>query len=235
MKKFFVTGASGFIGSHLVDRLLADGHSVVGWDNFSTAQRPFLSDAVRSEKFRLVDGDNLNFPDRDGVINEAIFQEGKPCPPTCIEELRILPGVTEACFRLKQAGFAIVVVTNRPDVGRGTLPPERVEEIHAALLNALPLDRIEVCFHPGRGMSDCQCRKPKPGMLLRAARALGLELPMSWMICDRWRDIECGRSARCRTIFIDHFYQEVVSSGFDFSTSSLRGAAEFILSRGKTP
>jgi UDP-glucose 4-epimerase len=68
MKKFFVTGASGFIGSHLVDRLLADGHFVVGWDNFSTGQRPFLSDAVRSEKFRLVDGDNLDFP----ALSEAM-------------------------------------------------------------------------------------------------------------------------------------------------------------------
>ena len=97
----------------------------------------------------------------------------------------------------------LIVATNQPDVGRGTLKPAVVETIHAEMCRQLPLDRVEVCYHPGNGLSDCDCRKPKPGMLRRAARELGIELGQSWMVGDRWRDVDCGHAAGCRTIFID--------------------------------
>ena len=74
---------------------------------------------------------------------------------------------------MKAAGFLLVVATNQPDVGRGTLTQEVVETMHAHMTAQLPIDRVEVCFHAGKGASDCDCRKPKPGMLLRAARELG--------------------------------------------------------------
>ena len=108
------------------------------------------------------------FLDRDGVINRALARDSKPYPPRTLGEFEILPGVPEACAKLKDAGYLLVVATNQPDVGRGTLKQETVETIHAEMRRQLPLDGVEVCFHPGQGLSDCECRKPKPGMLLRA-------------------------------------------------------------------
>ncbi|MGA2869332.1 MAG: HAD-IIIA family hydrolase, partial [Verrucomicrobiota bacterium] len=93
----------------------------------------------------------------------------------------------------------------------------------------VPLDRIEICFHPGRGASDCDCRKPKPGMLLRAAQALNIDLAQSWMVGDRWRDIDCGHAAGCQTIFIDSGYVESLRQKPDFSARHLGEAADIIL------
>lgn len=135
----------------------------------------------------------------------------------------------EACARLKQAGFLLVVATNQPDVGRGTLPQESVEMIHAEMCRRLPIDRVEVCYHAGKGGPECDCRKPEPGMLLRAAKELGIALPRSFMVGDRWRDIDCGHAAGCRTIFIDYGYDEKLRQAPDFRAKSLAEAAEIIL------
>jgi D-glycero-D-manno-heptose 1,7-bisphosphate phosphatase len=173
------------------------------------------------------------FLDRDGVINRALEHAGLPYPPTSMGEFEILPDVPVACAKLKQAGFLLVVVTNQPDVGRGTLQKEIVEAIHAGMCRQLPIDRVEVCYHPGQGTSDCDCRKPKPGMLLRAARELSIDLAQSWMVGDRWRDIDCGHAAGCRTIFIDRGYTEALKQQPDFSAKNLLEAAEIILAGGK--
>ena len=173
------------------------------------------------------------FLDRDGVINRALERDCKPYPPRNLDEFEILPQVSAACAKLKQAGFLLVVVTNQPDVGRGTLQKEIVEAIHAEMCRRLPIDRVEVCYHPGKGQSDCDCRKPKPGMLLRAARELGIDLVQSWMVGDRWRDIDCGHAAGCRTIFIDHGYTEALKQQPDFRAKTLLEAVEIILAGGK--
>lgn len=169
------------------------------------------------------------FLDRDGVINRALEKEAKPYPPTSLAEFEILPDVPAACARLKAAGFLLVVATNQPDVGRGTLKQEIVESIHAHMVSQLPIDRVEVCYHPGKGLSDCDCRKPKPGMLLRAAKELGIDLAQSWMVGDRWRDIDCGHAAGCRTIFIDYGYDEMLKQKPDFSARNLAQATDIIL------
>jgi D-glycero-D-manno-heptose 1,7-bisphosphate phosphatase len=169
------------------------------------------------------------FLDRDGVINRALEHEQKPFPPTSIAEFEIYPEVPEACRRLKQAGFLLVVATNQPDVGRGTLAREIVEKIHAHMLAQLPIDRVEVCYHPGQGLSNCDCRKPKPGMLLRAARELKIELPQSWMVGDRWRDVDCGHAAGCKTILVERNYAETLHQQPDFSAGNLAEAADIIL------
>ena len=168
------------------------------------------------------------FLDRDGVINRAVVREGKPYPPATLAEFELLPGVVEACARLKAAGFLLVVATNQPDVGRGTQRREEVEAMHAALCAALPLDRVEVCYDPGGG-EPSEFRKPAPGMLLRAARELGIDLAQSWMIGDRWRDIDCGAAAGCRTVWIDHGYAETLKAEPDFRTGTLPEAAGVIL------
>ena len=171
------------------------------------------------------------FLDRDGVINRALERDGKPYPPTTLAEFEILPEVPAALARLKAAGWLLIVTTNQPDVGRGTLKKEVVETIHAHMVARLPIDRVETCFHPGKGWSDCDCRKPKPGMLLKAAKALNLDLTQSWMVGDRWRDVDCGRAAGCRTIFIDRGYAEELKQKPDFSARHLGEAADIILSQ----
>ena len=175
------------------------------------------------------EGQRAVFLDRDGVINRALTRDGKPYPPTNPGEFEILPGVAEACATLKAAGFLLIVATNQPDVGRGTLKEETVETMHAFMCRQLPIDRVEVCYHPGQGQSDCDCRKPRPGMLLRAARELGIDLARSWMVGDRWRDIDCGHAAGCRTILIERGYEEDLRQPPDYRVRSLREASELIL------
>jgi D-glycero-D-manno-heptose 1,7-bisphosphate phosphatase len=171
------------------------------------------------------------FLDRDGVINRALERDGKPYPPTTMQEFEIYPEVFEACKKLKSAGFFLVVATNQPDVGRGTLDQRTVERLHAFMSRQLPIDRVEVCFHPGKGASNCDCRKPRPGMLLRAAAALNIDLGQSWMVGDRWRDVDCGHAAGCRTIFIDRGYSESLHQPPDFRASNLLEAAGIILGK----
>ncbi len=173
------------------------------------------------------------FLDRDGVINRAIERDGKPFAPTSCDEFEIYPEVFGACAKLKAAGFLLIVATNQPDVGRGTMKQELVESIHAEMCRALPVDRVEVCYDSGYGAVESEFRKPKPGMLLRAARELGLDLAQSWMVGDRWRDIDCGRAAGCKTVFIDRGYAEELRQKPDFSAGNLAGAADIILARSK--
>jgi D-glycero-D-manno-heptose 1,7-bisphosphate phosphatase len=170
------------------------------------------------------------FLDRDGVINRPIIVEGKPYPPRTVAEFAILPGVDQACVDLQNAGYLLVVVTNQPDVGRGILKKEVVEAIHETMVQQLPIDRVEVCYHAGDEFGEkCECRKPKPGMLINAASALDIDLARSFMIGDRWRDIDCGKRVSCRTIFIDWSYGESLRERPDFTAANLLDATEWIL------
>jgi D-glycero-D-manno-heptose 1,7-bisphosphate phosphatase len=176
------------------------------------------------------------FLDRDGVINRPVVIDGKPYPPQAVRDFEILPDVAQACQRLKNAGYILVVATNQPDVGRGKLEKEVVQRIHETMLRQLPIDRVEVCYHAGTAFGeDCLCRKPRPGMLIAAATALHIDLSRSFMIGDRWRDIDCGKCAGCRTIFIDWGYNELLQEQPDFKTNSLLPAAEWILRAPQEP
>ena len=168
------------------------------------------------------------FLDRDGVINRPVVREGKPYPPATLAEFELLPGVPEACARLKDAGWLLIVATNQPDVGRGTQRQEEVEAMHAAMCERLPIERVEVCYDPGQGQLSA-FRKPAPGMLLRAAGDLEVDLAQSWMVGDRWRDIDCGATAGCRTIFIDYGYDEKLRAQPTFRAESLLEASAIIL------
>lgn len=171
------------------------------------------------------------FLDRDGTLNAPVVRDGKPYPPSTLEEFRLLPGVAEACAQLHAAGYALVVATNQPDVGRGTQPRQVVETMHARLRALVPeIELIQVCYHGGTDHGQpCDCRKPKPQMLLDAAQQLGLDLRNSWIIGDRWRDIDCGRAAGVRTIFIDWGYDEKLRALPDFTVTSFDAAAGIIL------
>lgn len=171
------------------------------------------------------------FLDRDGVLNRPVVRDGRPLPPAQIDEFELYPDAVSACAQLKAAGFLLVVVTNQPDVGRGTQSREAVEAMHAKLRAAIPsLDAIEVCFHAGAAQGEpCDCRKPKPGMLQRAAAALQIELLESFLIGDRWRDVDCAHAAGCRAVFIDHGYREELKEKPEFTVSTLSAAVSAIL------
>ena len=171
------------------------------------------------------------FLDRDGVINRPVVREGKPYPPATVAEFELLSGVEEACARLKEAGWLLVVATNQPDVGRGTQRREEVEAMHEAMCARLPIDRVEVSYDPGQGQPS-EFRKPAPGMLLRAARELDIDLAQSWMVGDRWRDVDCGAAAGCRTIFIDYGYDEKLRVQPTHRAGSLLEASAIIVTHG---
>jgi D-glycero-D-manno-heptose 1,7-bisphosphate phosphatase len=169
------------------------------------------------------------FMDRDGVLNRAIVVQGRPHPPATLAEFEVLPGVVEACAELRRAGFLLIVVTNQPDVARGTQRREVVEAINDALLAVVPIDDIRVCYHDDQ--DQCVCRKPLPGLLVQAAREWQIDLSASYMVGDRWKDIESGRKAGCKTILIDCEYREPMLSAPDHQVRSLAEAPDWILSQ----
>jgi len=171
------------------------------------------------------------FLDRDGVLNRPVVRDGLPFPPARAEEFELYPDVIDGCSQLKKAGFLLVVVTNQPDVGRGTQTREAVEAMHVRLRAAIPsLDAIEVCFHAGATHGEpCECRKQKPGMLLRAAAADAIDIKGSFFIGDRWRDVDCAHAAGCRSVFIDHGYRETLREKPEFTVSNFSEATSAIL------
>jgi D-sedoheptulose 7-phosphate isomerase len=170
------------------------------------------------------------FLDRDGVLNRAVVRDGKPFPPPSdVEELELLPDVASSLRDLKAHGFSLFVITNQPDVARGTCTRESVEALHQTLASSLPIDDIFVCYHDDN--DHCACRKPKPGLLFEAQRKHNIDLEGSFMVGDRWRDIDAGHSAGCKTILIDYGYRERKSAQPPEATvRSLREAADWIIS-----
>jgi len=177
------------------------------------------------------------FLDRDGVINRAFVRDGKPLPPPTLQELEILPGVPEALHDLKEYGYELLVVTNQPDVGRGKLSRQTLDAMHKSLSASLPIDDIFVCSHTDE--DKCDCRKPLPGMLLEAARKHNVDLAASFMVGDRWRDVEAGYNVGSKTILIDYGYSErPPDHAPDLRVGSLREAADWIIrstSKGVNP
>jgi len=168
------------------------------------------------------------FLDRDGVINHPIIKDGKPYPPKNLSEFKLMPGVSEAVHLLKEAGFLIVVITNQPDVGRGTMTRETVESIHNKMRETLPLNEIRVCYDDGK-IVNSEFRKPNPGMILASVKENNIDPKESYMVGDRWRDIDAGKRAGVRTIFIDYGYAEELREKPDYRVSSLLEAAKLIL------
>ena len=167
------------------------------------------------------------FLDRDGVLNEPVLVASRPHPPGSVAELRLAPGAPEACRRLRDAGLLLVVVTNQPDIARGTQSRETVDAINAEVARRTSVDAVLVCPHDdGDG---CGCRKPAPGLLLEAAARWNLDLPRSVLVGDRWRDIDAGRAAGCATVLVDRTYDERRGTGADLVVGGLHEAVPWIL------
>ena len=163
------------------------------------------------------------FLDRDGVLNRPVVRNGKPYPPASLDEFEIQPDAAQAVSLLRSLGFYLCVITNQPDVARGAQTVSTVEAMHTKLRDRLQLTDFYVCYHDDADL--CECRKPKPGLLLRAAAEHELSLGDSYMIGDRWRDVDCGHAAGCRTIFIDRAYSEPLRKAPHFRALEFHEAA----------
>ena len=167
------------------------------------------------------------FLDRDGTINKYVgFLRD-------INDFELLPGVAEAIRKINASGYLAIVVTNQPVIARGEVTFDQLQEIHNKMETLLGqegayLDAIYFCpHHPDKGFEgevselkvDCDCRKPKPGMLIKAAEDFNIDLRQSWMVGDGSNDIEAGQNAGCHTALIgmENFVQEkTVDSLLDF-------------------
>jgi D-glycero-D-manno-heptose 1,7-bisphosphate phosphatase len=182
-----------------------------------TALNPALKPAARAV-----------FLDRDGVLNRAIVRDGKPYPPASLGELEIVENAAGSLRLLKDLGFLLLVVTNQPDVARGTQTLGTIQAMHEAMRESLPLDDFLICPHDDQ--DGCRCRKPLPGLLLEAQERYGIDFGRSFLVGDRWRDIDAGRAAGCRTVLLDHNYRERGPSlPPDARVVSLRDAVDWIV------
>ena len=167
------------------------------------------------------------FLDRDGVLNEAVVRDGQPHPPTSPADVVILPGVRAAIDAFREAGLVTVVVTNQPDIARGSTCLDDVALINRTVADALGIDVVVVCPHDDA--DGCVCRKPLPGMILEAAAQHGIDLTRSVLVGDRWRDVEAGRAAKVPTVFVDRAYDERQPEDADLTVAELADAVPWIL------
>jgi D-glycero-D-manno-heptose 1,7-bisphosphate phosphatase len=167
------------------------------------------------------------FLDRDGVIVVPEFRDGRSFAPRRLEDFRLYPDAAGSLQKLKQAGFLLAVITNQPDVGNGLIAHSEVDAMHEIITRELPVDAIKACFH--RQVDDCDCRKPKPGMILEAARELGVNLEKSFMVGDRKSDVEAGHAVGCATVFIDLGYALPAPDSPDYVAHSIAEAADLII------
>ena len=153
------------------------------------------------------------FLDRDGVLldhNGSIF-----------------PGTRTQLDRLKSAGFFLAVVTNQPDVATGKIKREILDRIHVNMEKVLPVDSVTVCPH--EDADKCKCRKPLPGMIVSTAKKYDLDIPRSFMVGDRWRDIGAGKAAGCPTVLIGTGYGEPMRDQPDHRAADMETAVNIIL------
>jgi len=168
------------------------------------------------------------FLDRDGVLNRTFIRDGVSHPPQTLEQFELLPGVADAARRLAEAGWPLVVVTNQPDVARGNQTRQTIEAMHRVLHQRLPLLDVLCCYHDTA--DRCECRKPKPGMLLEAARRWRLDLRRSVMVGDRWSDVAAGQAAGCRTVLVWTPHSGSERCRPDHTVHELAEAAAWVLS-----
>jgi len=169
------------------------------------------------------------FLDRDGVLAVPEFRDGRSFAPRSLADFRLYDDAPASLARLRAAGFKLVVVTNQPDVGDGLVALSLVEVMHRILAAALPVDAIESCYHGHHEI--CDCRKPQPGMLHRAAERFGIDCRSSFMVGDRGSDVVAGQAAGCTTILIDLGYTMVDLGAPDHKVATLTEATDIILAR----
>ncbi len=169
------------------------------------------------------------FLDRDGVLVETFVRGNRAYAPVSLDEFRLIAGAGRHVGRLRDAGLVPIVFTNQPEVGRGLIPPSVLAQMHEQLRAAVPVEDIFVCAHDSD--DACACRKPKPGMLREAADKWGIDLGRSFVVGDRWRDIDAGRAVGSYTVLLDRPYSECRTA--DARVADLAAAVDVILARLK--
>lgn len=168
------------------------------------------------------------FLDRDGVLNRVVWRDGKAASPRSVEELVVEAEAPAMVAALREAGFKLFVVTNQPDVRRGLMSDQTLDDIHDALAKALPpVDGVVACRHDNA--DNCACRKPKPGLLTALAAAHEIDLAASFMVGDQDRDIACGKAAGCVTLLLARPYNSGASAGADHMVENLSQAIQLIV------
>jgi len=153
------------------------------------------------------------FFDRDGVLNDVIIEDdGYVRSPRSLEEFKLKDGIVDLINEVKSLGHLVVVITSQPEIKRGLVSAEAVESMHSLIKEKLNVDDIIVCFHDDE--DNCECRKPKPGMILDAVNKLDIDIANSFIVGDTWKDIKAGEAAGCRTILLDTPYNKEVKADF---------------------
>jgi len=156
------------------------------------------------------------FVDRDGVLNDLVYDEteGRSSSPVSARELRVFPFVAESVKRLKDMGFLVIVISNQPGVAKRQFTRAELRRMSAKIGEELAtrgtsLDGEYFCLHSPDGLVkelrvSCDCRKPKPGLLLKAAKERDIDLSRSYFVGDGLIDVEAGKKAGCGTILVGH-------------------------------
>lgn len=190
------------------------------------------------------------FVDRDGTLNRMVYDEthGLYDSPRRADQVQLMPGAGVFIKALHQAGYTVVVVTNQPGLAKGTLTETELDTVNRRVQDLLrqegeAWDALYFCpHHPAGAVApyarECDCRKPRPGLLRRAAGELGLAVRQGWMVGDGLVDVQAGRAAGCRTILVTRLKLEQVESFFelenakpDFIAPDLAAALSLILER----
>lgn len=169
------------------------------------------------------------FLDRDGVINEVLFRgrnNDKPIAPWKMDEFKLVPGIKKPLESLSQLGFLLFIVTNQPDIAKGLVNLNTVNKMNRIIMSKFPIKEIKVCPHIDS--DNCNCRKPKPGMILELSRKWKIDTEQSFLIGDNWRDMKVGKRAGCKTILLDRFYNQKIKA--DYKIDNLEESINIIRS-----
>ena len=166
------------------------------------------------------------FLDRDGVLNNVNVNKGKPFSPSSFKEFKVLPNVRSTIEKFKLLNYLCIVVTNQPDISRGKISKNEVSKMNNYLKKQIKIDDLFACYHDD--VDECECRKPKPGLLFFAGKKWDIDFKKSYLIGDREKDILAGNAAGCKTIFIDNNYGEKKPLSQNFTITSLEQTLKII-------
>jgi D-glycero-D-manno-heptose 1,7-bisphosphate phosphatase len=164
------------------------------------------------------------FLDRDGVINKVKIDKKGPHSPRTFKQFELIPGVESALMTFHDRGYLNIIVTNQPDVSRGLMRRGELNKMLEFTKKTLPIDDILVCPHDDA--DNCQCRKPKPGLIQGAAKKWNVDLKNSFFIGDTWKDVEAAKAAGCQSVLINMPYNIEIKS--DYRINNLSDAAGFV-------
>ncbi len=166
------------------------------------------------------------FWDRDGVINEVTIVNNKALSPRKFIDFKLTQEISEHFQRTRELEFKNIIVTNQPDIARGLMAVEILDEMHALLEKELLVDEINLCPHDD--LDQCSCRKPEPGLIIKSAEKNGIDLTKSYLLGDTRRDMLAGKAAGCKTILLQREYNNDAVELADYVITNIREMFDFI-------